>query len=113
MLRRKPREEDAIQAAEPSVDVGETTGIGAIVPRQFVRVVGTIVLIKSRPGHGLPALSVVLGDETGRAMVLWTGRRSLGGITLGRRLLVEGVAARRGGSLEFTNPVYTLLPRHA
>jgi hypothetical protein len=42
---------------------------------------------------------------------VWTGRRAIGGVALGRRLVVEGVAIRRGAQLEFMNPEYTLLTR--
>ncbi len=110
LLRRK-KDDSADLAAEPDVEVGETTKIGDVVPRQFTRIAGTVVLVKSRPGHGIAALTVLVGDSTGRAMVVWTGRRSIGGIGVGRKLLVEGVPTKRGRNVEFTNPVYTLLPR--
>ena len=67
--------------------------------------------MRARPTSGLPALVLSISDETGTATAVWTGRRSIGGVTLGRRLTIEGVPLRRGDQLEFTNPVYTLLPR--
>jgi hypothetical protein len=42
---------------------------------------------------------------------VWTGRREIGGITLGRKIAISGVPVLRGDHLEFTNPDYTLLPR--
>ncbi len=98
---------------EPEVEVGQVTPLGELQARQRVRIVGEVARMKTRPGHGIPALTVTLQDTTGKALVVWTGRRAIGGITLGRRLLVEGVAFNRGGTLEFVNPVYTLLPRSA
>ena len=42
---------------------------------------------------------------------VWTGRREIGGVTLGRKIAIEGVPVMHGDHLEFTNPHYTLLPR--
>ncbi len=55
-------------------------------------------------------MAVTISDDSGSVTAVWTGRRSIGGITLGRRLIIEGVASRVGDRLEFSNPVYTLLP---
>jgi len=53
----------------------------------------------------------MVSDDTGTVTAVWTGRRSIGGITLGRRIAIKGIAITRGTHLEFTNPSYTLLPR--
>ena len=111
LLRRKDKGEEDQLAAEPSIDVGPCTALGDVQPRVAVRVVGEVTRMKTRPGHGVPALTVTIDDGTGTALVIWTGRRSIGGIGVGRWLLVEGMASNRGGAREFTNPVYTLLPR--
>ena len=66
--------------------------------------------MRARPTSGQPSLAVTITDPTGTVTAVWTGRRAIGGITLGRRLQVEGVATLVGTQLEFTNPVYTLLP---
>lgn len=66
--------------------------------------------MRSRPTDGVPILEVRITDGAASAIVEWRGRRSIGGITLGRRLLVEGVARREGTHLVFSNPEYTLLP---
>ncbi len=67
--------------------------------------------MRARPTDGLPALAVTISDDSGTAVAVWTGRRSIGGVALGRGLVIEGVAIRRGEQLEFTNPEYTLLKR--
>jgi hypothetical protein len=56
-------------------------------------------------------LAVTVADETGTVTAVWTGRRSIGGITLGRRVAIKGVPGLHGSRLEFTNPSYTLLSR--
>jgi len=97
------------------VELGSTDP--SIVPiadapaRRRVRVCGQVTRMRARPTSGLPALAVSVTDESGTAVAVWTGRRAIGGIALGRRLAIEGVAVRRGDQLEFMNPEYILLPR--
>jgi hypothetical protein len=105
--RRKPRDQSTVAAtAEPvSVDIAD------VQARQPVCVCGKVTRMTARPTLGQPALAVSIADETGTVTAVWTGRRSIGGITLGRRIAIKGVAGLRGTHLEFTNPSYTLLPR--
>lgn len=84
--------------------------IGEVVERRRVVVRGQVIRMRARPTSGEPSLAVTISDETASLVVVWTGRSSIGGITLGRRLEVVGVARRVGTSLEMTNPSYTLLP---
>ena len=105
LLRRKSGTKDT-----PVIDpCGPTVPIAQAQARVPVRVVGHVTRMRARPRTGLPALVVTIADDTGSAVLVWTGRRSLGGLTLGRRVVVEGVAVLRGAHLEFTNPTYTLL----
>jgi hypothetical protein len=76
--------------------------------RTTVRVRGQITRMRTRPTNGLPSLAISVADDTGTVTAVWTGRRAIGGISLGRTLVIEGVAVRRGDHLEFTNPAYTL-----
>jgi hypothetical protein len=78
--------------------------------RRRVRVQGQVVRMTTRPVQGLPSLAILVSDDTGTVSVVFAGRREIGGISLGRRLVVEGVAVDVAGTLEFTNPAYTLLP---
>lgn len=77
--------------------------------RRRVTVEGTVSRMRTVPSRGLPSLAVTVADGSGAVTAVWTGRRALGGVTLGRRLRLTGVAVSRGGHLEFTNPEYTLL----
>ena len=105
-LRRKRTEE----ATAPATVGNPPTPIAEAAPRQPVRGAGQVMRMRARPTTGIPALAVTVSDDTGSVIVVWTGRRSLGGLALGRRVQIEGVAMRRGDTLEFTNPAYTLLP---
>jgi hypothetical protein len=107
LLKRKHRDD------EPSQAVAEVIGtpIAEVAPRQRVCVVGKVIRMTARPTSGQPALAISISDDTGSVTAVWTGRREIGGITLGRRVAVDGVPVLRGDHLEFTNPGYTLLPR--
>lgn len=93
--------------APPAVDP-TLISIGDAPARTHVRVCGQITRMRTRPTSGLPSLAVSVSDDTGTATAVWTGRRSIGGISLGRTVVIEGVAVQRGDHLEFTNPAYTL-----
>lgn len=105
ILRRKER---PVAVAEP-VDA-TIVSIAEASARERVRVSGKVTRMRARPSSGLPSLAVTITDDTGTITAVWTGRRAIGGISLGRKLVVEGVAVRRGSALEFMNPSYTLLP---
>jgi RecG-like helicase len=106
LLRRKHRE----SRHAPSEEVVGTP-ISDAQPRQRVCVIGKVTRMTARPTSGQPALAVSISDDTGTVTAVWTGRREIGGITLGRRVAIDGVPVRRADHLEFTNPGYTLLPR--
>lgn len=73
--------------------------------------IGKVVRMTARPTSGQPALALSIADDTGTVTAVWTGRRAIGGMTLGRRVAIDGVPILRGTHLEFTNPRYTLLAR--
>jgi hypothetical protein len=106
LLRRKKADEPEQLAPLP-----DPTPIGQAQPRQRVCVVGKVTRMTARPTSGQPALAVTVTDDTGTVVAVWTGRREIGGITLGRKVAITGVPVRHGDRLEFTNPGYTLLPR--
>ncbi|CAB4705314.1 MAG: hypothetical protein F2934_09900 [Actinobacteria bacterium] len=87
-----------------------TTPIALTPFRQTVRVRGQVTKIRQRPARGLPSLVVTISDESGRVTAIWSGRRSIGGIGLGRDIVIEGVAAPSPDGPTFLNPSYLLLP---
>jgi len=99
------RKKGTADAAESEV----FPAIATIEPRRHVRVKGQIFKLKTRPSQGMPALEVTLIDDTGSVTVVWSGRRSIGGVGLGRRIIVEGVPMKGPRGLTFTNPSYELL----
>lgn len=105
--RRKHRDQQVAVASSEPVSLP----IADVQARQPVCVCGKVTRMTARPTSGQPALVVSVADETGTVTAVWTGRRAIGGVTLGRRIAIKGVAGVRGAHLEFTNPSYTLLPR--
>jgi RecG-like helicase len=109
ILRRKHQESESVETVNPP----ESTRICDTQPRQRVCICGKVTRMTARPTSGQPALAISIADDTGTVTAVWTGRREIGGITLGRRLAINGVPVWRGDHLEFTNPSYTLLPKAA
>jgi RecG-like helicase len=107
LLRRKAAASEVAPTEAAMLDV---TPLNEVVPRSMVTVIGEVQQMTVRPTSGQPALLIVIGDGTAKAAVVWTGRRSIGGLRLGRTLAVTGTPGRRANRLEFTNPAYTLLP---
>jgi hypothetical protein len=87
----------------------ECTRISAAEPRTRVVVSGEVKAIQVVPRAGSPWLEVTVGDGTGKAVAVFTGRRRIGGLEPGRGVLLEGVAGMHGGRLQLLNPAYTLL----
>jgi hypothetical protein len=87
----------------------DATPIAEAQARRPVRVSGEVTRIRTMPTTGVPSLEVRISDGTGHAVVVWHGRRALGGMALGHAISVEGVAAQVGDHLVFRDPVYLLL----
>jgi hypothetical protein len=88
----------------------ELTQIDRVPLRVPIRVGGEVTRMRITPRSGAPALEVVVSDGTGDLVALFTGRRSIGGMTNGRGVLFEGVAHEERGRTVLLNPAYTLLP---
>jgi hypothetical protein len=75
-------------------------------PRTVARIAGVVEGIRVRPREGVPAIEAVVTDGSGSVTAVWLGRRTLPGLTLGIRLVLEG---RLGGdplNLQLMNPRY-------
>ena len=92
------------------VDEVTYPSIASLSPRTKAAVRGRVVRIVKQPAQGLPTLLVRIEDESGYATAVWSGRRSIGGLDLGRKVVIEGVPMASPNGLRFFNPAYTLLP---
>jgi hypothetical protein len=77
--------------------------------REIVRLRGTVRTVTLRPRGGVPVLEAELFDGTGTILVVWLGRRRIGGITPGRSLQVQGRLSAHDGARVMYNPRYELL----
>ena len=83
-----------------------TTRIAAAPPRERVKLAGVVKRITVHPEHGLEALEARIVDGTGEMSVMWMGRRSIHGLTLGTRVVVEGVIGDSRLGLRMVNPSF-------
>lgn len=81
-----------------------TIRIRDAVPRSRVKLAGVVRRITVRPLEGSESLEALLYDGTGEVTVVWMGRRSIQGLNLGTRLVVEGVLAEQRGERRIVNP---------
>jgi hypothetical protein len=88
----------------------ELTPIADMPLRRPVRIGGEVGRIRSTPRSGIPSFEVVVSDGTGEITAVFTGRRNLGGVAHGRRVVLDGVAYTDRGRRIVVNPAYTLLP---
>ncbi|MCU1395110.1 MAG: nucleic acid binding OB-fold tRNA/helicase-type [Ilumatobacteraceae bacterium] len=85
------------------------TPIGELACRTKARVGGEVKRMSVTPRQGVPSFEVVVGDGTGDAVAVFTGRRSIAGVEHGRAMVIEGVAREERGRRIMLNPAYTLI----
>lgn len=81
-----------------------STRIAGAVARQPVRVAGVIKRITVLPMEGREALQALISDGTGEVTIVFMGRRGIGGLSLGKRVVVEGVLGEHRGDVRMVNP---------
>lgn len=74
--------------------------------RAPVTLAGVVKRITVHPEHGLEALEALLTDGTGEMSVMWMGRRAIPGLTLGTKLVVEGVIGEQRQGRRMVNPSF-------
>ncbi len=75
-------------------------------PRSRVKLAGVVRRITVRPLEGHESLEAILSDGTGEITVVWMGRRTIRGLSLGTRLVVEGLLAEQRGEERMVNPSF-------
>ena len=74
--------------------------------RSRAKLAGVVRRITVRPLEGSESLEAVLFDGTGEVTVVWMGRRSIRGLNLGTRLIVEGLLAEQRSGRRVVNPTF-------
>ena len=72
--------------------------------RQPVKIAGVIRRMTVLPMEGKEALQALVSDGTGEVTIVFMGRRGIGGLTLGKRVVVEGVLGEQRGDVRIVNP---------
>ena len=103
------RKQPATATVGAAVTGPPPTPISAVTEREPVSIAGQVLGIRIRPSDELPTLVVRLGDESGSITLVWTGRGAIGGVSLGRRMRVEGTPVHTMDGVCIYNPVYTFL----
>jgi len=85
------------------------TSIADAPLRTRTRLAGEITSIRVVPRAGSPSLEVSVNDGTGLAVAVFTGRRSIPGITPSHGIVLTGVARRERNRLMLLNPAYELV----
>ena len=80
--------------------------LGEAPLRKSVKIAGVIRRITVLPMTGHESLEALVSDGTGEAVVVFMGRRGIGGFSLGTKVVVEGVLGeqRGGGPPKMINP---------
>jgi RecG-like helicase len=106
-LDRLSESDDARLAGEVkgwAEKVPGTVRIGDAPLRDPVRIAGVIKRITVFPSADQESLEALVSDGTGEVVVVFMGRRGIGGLTLGTRVVVEGVIGTQHGSARMINP---------
>jgi len=74
--------------------------------RSRVKLAGVVRRITVRPLEGNESLEALLYDGTGEITLMWMGRRSIHGLNLGTRLIVEGVVGVQRNERRMVNPTF-------
>lgn len=101
---------DAAELREQSASTG-SMAVRECCTGQVVTVTGSLASVTLRPKQGLKVLEAELFDGSGTLTLMWLGRRSIAGITPGRKLHATGRVVDVNGHLAMYNPRYTLIAK--
>lgn len=107
---RRMAESDEQRLAEEiqawAATIHGTTRIADAPTRSRAKVAGVVRRITVRPVEGYESLEALISDGTGEVEVVWMGRRSIPGLSLGTRVVVDGVIGEQRGQLRMVNPTF-------
>lgn len=89
---------DWAESVPGSVRIGDTRA------RQRVKIAGVIRRLTVFPMQDNESLEVVISDGTGEVSIQFMGRRAIRGLTLGTRVVIEGVLGQQYGRTVMLNP---------
>jgi hypothetical protein len=105
----KPVEELDREQLTEFCDSRQLAAMDELAARTRVKVGGEVRSVRIVPRAGAPALEVTVSDGRGSVVGVFLGRRKIAGLSPGRKVAFEGVAARDGKRYLVFNPIYELL----
>ena len=78
--------------------------------RQRVKIAGVIRRLTVFPMKDNESLEAVVSDGTGEVVIRFMGRRAIGGLGLGAKVVVEGVLGEQRGGVQMINPRLEFTP---
>lgn len=99
-------ESDRLRTRVADFDI---TPIAEAPVRTPVVLVGEVQSLQVVPRAGSPSLEVTIDDGSGRAVAVFSGRKRLGGVDCGRRVILEGVGRKERARIVLLNPAYTIV----
>jgi hypothetical protein len=105
----KPIEDLESDRLRTRVSDFDVTPIAEAPTRTPVVLVGEVQSLQVVPRAGSPSLEVTIDDGSGRAVAVFTGRKRLGGVDCGRRVILEGVGRQDRTRIVLLNPAYTIV----
>jgi RecG-like helicase len=94
----------ATEVREWAATVPGAVPIAAARLRERVMIAGQIRRLTVFPMKDNESLEAVVSDGSGEIVVRFTGRRAIGGLGLGSKVVVEGMLADQKGALTMMNP---------
>jgi RecG-like helicase len=111
-FRDRLAEPDEIRLAEEirgwADAVAGSVRIDAAPLRERVKIAGVIRRLTVFPMKDNESLEAHVFDGTGEVVVRFMGRRSIAGLGLGTKIVVEGVLGDARGTLQMINPLLEL-----
>jgi hypothetical protein len=109
-FRRRLAETDEERLSQEIQDwaakVPGSVRIGSCPGRTHVKLAGVVKRITVTPIQGSESLEAVIFDGTGEVSVVWMGRRTIPGLTLGTHVVVQGVVAEDRSGRKMVNPTF-------
>jgi RecG-like helicase len=89
--------------------VPDSIRIADAAARGRVKIAGVVSRITVLPMEGNETLEALVSDGTGEVTVVFMGRRSIPGLALGTRVVVEGALGDVRGRRRIVNPRFELV----